>query len=295
MKKLSSSITSIDFVLINGRVQTIDTELHSVIESSFVPNCFGVIQRLITHEHKIKKIQEVWRTKKDTISYFTRSVPFQLRSARGNFVRIDDPLKFHLIQEELQVTTVKFNPTTQSAGQTLAQTLTGQVQTGIESEESMLFVNVPLNGIGRLEKRANIWHLIPHAKWEGILTRLSRNDIVSRYQSYANIFKFFCICFGVGAICTAAYLVYQYYDRRLPQRNDIRPSAPMEPPRENTQNARVQCVICQENEISFSVQPCSHLVFCETCAQDFQRNNQIEKICPLCRVPIQNYQRIFLP
>ncbi len=166
---------------------------------------------------------------------------------------------------------------------------------GIETKEQMLLIDSPLTGVGRLEKRSNgIWHLVPHEKWGGILTKLSRVEIISQYRDRSYFVRVLSICFGIAAIGTAAYLLYRYYSKqrrqnnRLPTQNDINEI-------DNNSNARLRCVICLENEIIYSLQPCSHLGLCQSCAQTLQSRSRGEELCPLCRAPIETYQRIFLP
>jgi len=160
----------------------------------------------------------------------------------------------------------------------------------------MLLMDRPLTGIGRLEKRSGYWYLIPHDQWGGILTRSSRKEIISEYRSHSRIVRLLSFLFGMAAGCTAAYLIYQYYLKRQRQRNRLPRIAPIIHRNEdNNQNNRLQCVICLENEITYSLQPCSHLGLCQTCVQQLQLRNGEEQLCPLCRTPIQEYQRVFLP
>lgn len=161
----------------------------------------------------------------------------------------------------------------------------------------MLLINNPLTGVGRLEKRSGIWYLIPHEQWGGILTQSSRNDILSDYRTHSNIIRFFSIIFGIAASCTAAYLIYHYYSQRQRQTNRLPPVPPPTVERNdgNNQNNRLQCIICLENEIMYSLQPCSHIGLCHTCSQTLQTRNNGQELCPICRTPIQQYQRVFLP
>lgn len=166
----------------------------------------------------------------------------------------------------------------------------------------MLLVDLPLTGVGRLEKRSNgIWHLVPHEQWGGILTRSSRAEIISQYRDSASTARILSICFGIAAIGTAGYLLYKYYFKRRPQRRRLGTNRlPNIPPQNNNNNTndtntRLRCVICLENEIVYSLQPCSHLGLCHSCAQILQSRSRGEELCPLCRTPIEEYQRIFLP
>jgi hypothetical protein len=173
----------------------------------------------------------------------------------------------------------------------------GNVSKGIETQEEMLLINVPLTGVGRLVKQHGIWYLIPHEQWGGILTRSSRAEIISQYRTRSGITRFITIIFGIAASCTAAYLIYQYHSRQQRQTNRSAPSAPVMDRHEenNDTNNRLQCIICLENEIMYSLQPCSHLGLCYTCAQELQTRDREQQLCPICRTPIHQYQRIFLP
>lgn len=161
----------------------------------------------------------------------------------------------------------------------------------------MLLTNHPLTGIGRLEKRSGIWYLIPHEQWGGILTRSSRNDILSNYRSRSNIARVLSIIFSITATCTAAYFIYRYYSEQQRLTNRLPPPSLPRVQQNNgdNQNNRLQCIICLENEIEYSIQPCSHIGLCHTCAETLQSRHNAQELCPICRTPIQQYQRIFLP
>ena len=161
----------------------------------------------------------------------------------------------------------------------------------------MLLIDVALTGVGRLEKRSGNWYLVPHEKWGGILTRSSRAEIISDYRDRSSITRVLSIIFGLAALGTAGYLLYKYYSKRRRQANRF-PNivSPIDTHEvDNNRNARLQCVICLENEIIYSLQPCSHLGLCHSCAQTLQSRSRGEELCPLCRTPIEAYQRVFLP
>jgi hypothetical protein len=164
---------------------------------------------------------------------------------------------------------------------------------GVETTEKMLSIDTTLTGLGRLEKGYNgIWHLVPHEKWGGILTRSSRAEIISQYKSNSSVVRVISICFAVAAAGTAAYLFYKHYSRR--QRTNRLPNTLSPPNNFSSSTPRLQCVICLENEIVYILKPCSHLGLCHQCAQTLQAKNHSEELCPLCRAPIEEYQRIFI-
>ncbi|CAF0806103.1 unnamed protein product [Adineta steineri] len=294
LKKFSSSTSTIDLASVHGLVQVNDSKPNSVLKSQFISDSTGVIHRLTIREQRFEKARNVWVETKNLISDKTRYVPFRLVSPKGNFIRIDKPLEFNSVQDQLELIHVKFNPNVSSSVEKLINTAIGNVSKGIETQEHMLLIDIPLTGIGRLERRSGNWYLIPHEQWGGILSRSTRNEILSRYRKHSNIIRVVSILFGIAASCTAAYLIYRYYLKRQRQTNTLPRTAPVIHRNEDTnENTRLQCVICLDNETTYSLQPCSHLGLCHTCVE--QLKNQTQQLCPICRTPIQFYQRIFLP
>ncbi len=217
-------------------------------------------------------------------------------SPKENFIHIDKPLQFSSIEDQLEVTHVKFEPIVTSSIDKLVETIAGKVSTGIETKEKMLLVNTPLTGFGRLEKRSGIWYLSSHEQWGGILSRLSRKEILASYRTRSTIAQLLSIILGIVAGCTAAYLICKYYSNWQRRTNRLPTIAPTVQTNENANpNNRLQCIICLENEIIYSLQPCSHLGLCDACAQLLQAGNHERELCPICRAPIQQYQRVFLP
>lgn len=54
-------------------------------------------------------------------------------SPSRNYIRIDNPLKFNSIQDNLEVTHVKFDPNTSSSLEKVIDTFLGDVSTGIHN------------------------------------------------------------------------------------------------------------------------------------------------------------------
>ncbi|UJR21471.1 hypothetical protein I4U23_024556 [Adineta vaga] len=291
LKQYAASTTSIDYAVVHGFVRRIDSKPNSIITSQFLPHCLGVIHRLTIREKKLEKFRSIWAETNKTISELTRYVPFRLTSQTGNYIRIDKPLAFDSVLEQLDVTHVKFEPNTTSSFRRVVDMFLGDLSAGIETTEQMLLLDLPLTGVGRLEKRLDgIWHLVPHEQWGGILTRSSREEIISDYKDSSSLARILSICFGIAALGTGAYLLYKYYSTR--QRRP-RPNYAAEIDRPST--TQLHCIICLENEIKYSLQPCSHLGLCYSCAQTLQSRSRREELCPICRTPIESYQRVFLP
>lgn len=232
---------------------------------------------------------------KHLISDLTRQVPFRLVTPKGNSIRIDKPLAFDSIRDQLEVTHVQFSPNVTSTLEKIIDTLIGKVSTGIETKEEMLLINAPITGLGRLQKRSGNWYLIPHERWSGILTRSSRDELLSKYRSHSNFAQFLTILFGITASCTAIYLFYRYQSKRTRRIHQLPPIPPaIHQNLDDNPTNLLQCVICLENEVMYSLQPCSHLGLCHSCARQLQSRSSERDICPICRRPIEQYQRVYL-
>ncbi|CAF1027139.1 unnamed protein product [Adineta ricciae] len=292
LKNFSSKTAFVDYATVHGLVQPNDLKAHSRLTSNFTADCIGVIHRLTLHEQKLEKLQSSWAETKKLISAATRYVPFRLVTSKGNYVHIDNPLQFKSIEDQLDVTHVRFDPNPSSSVQKVFETLLGNLSKGVETREEMLLNNTQLTGIGRLEKRLNVWHLVPHEQWGGILTRSTRDEILASFRSRSSWGRIFTILFGSLTGGTIIYLIFKYYSRKARTSNNSRPRVrPLATQDANTNDTtRLQCVICLDHEIVYSLQPCSHLALCQSCAEQLQRRDRLEQKCPICRASIEQYQ-----
>ena len=153
-----------------------------------------------------------------------------------------------------------------------------------------MLIDTPLTGIGRLDRSLDgIWRLVPHQRWGGILTRSTRDEVINELRERANTTLFISIALGITAVTITAYFVYRHYFKFHQRRSN---RLPTRPPTDNSSQNRLSCVICLENEVLYSLQPCSHLGLCHSCAVELQARNER---CPLCRSPIEQFQRVFFP
>lgn len=53
------------------------------------------------------------------------------------------------------------------------------------------------------------------------------------------------------------------------------------------------CVICLDQRPVMLVVPCGHRCLCEADGKKIMRESKGERICPICRGPIQKLQRVF--
>ena len=58
----------------------------------------------------------------------------------------------------------------------------------------------------------------------------------------------------------------------------------------------IACILCQESKAQVIFEPCSHRILCSVCLERFYNdhsngNNERNKFCPSCRVPIQSISK----
>ncbi|CAF1249450.1 unnamed protein product, partial [Didymodactylos carnosus] len=178
----------IEFASVHGIIRN---DVQECLTSQYTPHTKGVIKQITIREFKSEKFKNIWTQTKNVLSDVVRQVPMRLTSPSGKYVRIEQPLAFDSITDELEVTHCKFEPYATSGIQAIIQGLFGQVSTGIETKESMLLLDRPLTGVGRLEKRGQHWNLLLNDKYGGILTRLSKKEIIDQHRSSSKVIKFF--------------------------------------------------------------------------------------------------------
>mmetsp|Transcript_24746 Transcript_24746/g.60794 ORF Transcript_24746/g.60794 Transcript_24746/m.60794 type:complete len:105 (-) Transcript_24746:875-1189(-) len=66
---------------------------------------------------------------------------------------------------------------------------------------------------------------------------------------------------------------------------DKKPSARLE---------KSQCVVCQDKGPIRAVVPCGHVCLCDECASSISEGPSWNRLCPLCRGPMQSTLKIYL-
>lgn len=61
---------------------------------------------------------------------------------------------------------------------------------------------------------------------------------------------------------------------------------------ESPSNPRLQCKVCLVNALQITIQPCGHFAICQDCC--FRLKHEHNR-CPICRGPIDNTVRTYVP
>lgn len=289
----------VPYAVIEGAVRAVKETLNS----QFVDNCKGVIQRLTLQEHKMvwNRTTHLWNDYSKIIHQRTNTVPFDLVPHEDSVavtVRVLKPLD----AMDLGLDTVyeKFHPSVQSFTDVIGHYISGERPKGIQETEEMLKVGATLTGVGELVLDHNSVRLQPPK--QGLQYYLSSQDfdsLLQRQESSARLWKVLMLVFGF-ATCAALFFILrkqylQWQERlRLKQMEEefrereaqlLSRAAP-----EDREGLKSTCVVCLSSAKSCAFLECGHVCSCTECYHSLPE----PKRCPICRreiarvVPLYN-------
>jgi hypothetical protein len=59
-------------------------------------------------------------------------------------------------------------------------------------------------------------------------------------------------------------------------------------------NNKTCCVVCQDNDKTVVLLPCRHLCLCIVCYRTIKRMRLSQRLCPICRVKIDDYISVYM-
>ncbi|XP_036302458.1 mitochondrial ubiquitin ligase activator of NFKB 1 isoform X1 [Pipistrellus kuhlii] len=281
----------VPYAVIEGAVRSVKETLNS----QFVENCKGVIQRLTVQEHKMvwNRTTHLWNDYSKIIHQRTNTVPFDLvphQGARGVAVRVLKPLDS--VDLGLETVYEKFHPSIQSLADTIGHYISGERPKGVQETEEMLRVGATLTGVGELVLDNNSIRLQPPK--QGMQYYLSSQDFDSLLQKQewsARLWKVLTLAFGF-ATCVALFFILrkqylQWQERlRLKQmekefrEHEAQLLSQARP--EDRESLKSTCVVCLSNFKSCVFLECGHVCACTSCYQALPE----PKKCPICRQAI---------
>ncbi|CAH2318327.1 mitochondrial ubiquitin ligase activator of nfkb 1 [Pelobates cultripes] len=285
----------VPFAVIEGVVKSVKESLNS----QFVENCKGVIQRLSLKEHKMvwNRTTHLWNDHEKVIHQRTNTVLFDLVPDDGVAavsVRVVKPLD----AAELGLETVyeKFHPAVQSFTNVLGHYIIGERPKGVQETEEMLKIGATITGIGELVLDNKIIKLQPpKAGMQYYLSNLDFEGLLKKQESQVRLWRVLSLLFGIATCVTLFFILRRQYrhhkeKQRLKklQREFQEAKARLE--EEGGVDVRNPCVICLSNEKSCVFLDCGHVCSCYDCYQALPGPKQ----CPICRnnisrmVPLYN-------
>ncbi|KAM4703332.1 mitochondrial ubiquitin ligase activator of NFKB 1 [Rhinophrynus dorsalis] len=286
----------VPYAVIEGVVSSVKDTLNS----QFVENCKGVIQRLSLKEHKMvwNRTTHLWNDHEKVIHQRTNTVPFDLvpddTVGPGVSVRVIKPLD----AAELGLETVyeKFHPAVQSFSDVLGHYIIGERPKGVQETEEMLKIGAAVTGVGELVlDNKTIKLQPPKAGMQYFLSSMDFGELVQKQESQVQLWKLLTLLFGVATCVTLFFILRRQYrhhkeKQRLKRLQEEFQAAKARLGEEGDDELRNACVICLSNEKSCVFLECGHVCSCFECYQALPR----PKNCPICRnvisrmVPLYN-------
>ncbi|XP_061457229.1 mitochondrial ubiquitin ligase activator of NFKB 1 [Rhineura floridana] len=268
----------VPYAVIEGVVRSIKETLNS----QFVENCKGVVQRLTLQEHKMvwNRTTHLWNDYEKILHQRTNMTAFELVPQEGGAdvaVRVLKPLD----AAELSLETVyeKFHPSVQSFTDAIGHYLSGERPKGIQETEEMLKVGAVLTGVGELVLDNSTITLQPPK--QGMRYYLSSQDfdsLLQKQESSVRLWKVLTLLFGFATCAVLFFVLHkQYRHHRAKQRlRRIQETIAAGGDAVNV------CVICLSNSRSCVFLECGHVCSCDKCYQALPQPCH----CPICRQEI---------
>ncbi|XP_035594868.1 mitochondrial ubiquitin ligase activator of NFKB 1-like isoform X1 [Oncorhynchus keta] len=280
----------VPYAVIEGVVRSVKETLNS----QFVDNCKGVIERLTLKEKKMvwNRTTHLWNESEKVIHQRTNTVPFDLVShdeAVAATIRVIRPLDSSEL--DLETTYENFHPTAQSLTNVIGHFISGERPKGIHEMEEMLRLGESVTGVGELVLDNNLVKLQPPKQGlRYFLSRLDYDSLVEKQQSTVRFWRILTMMFGVVASTTLFFILWKqwaYHTQRRKKKNILEEFKEQQRKRMrelNVEEASVSpsaCTVCLSQERSCVFLECGHVCACDRCYQ------ALPKKCPICRATIE--------
>ncbi|XP_023117199.2 mitochondrial ubiquitin ligase activator of NFKB 1 [Amphiprion ocellaris] len=288
----------VPYAVIEGVVRSVKETLNS----QFVDNCKGVIERLTLKEEKMvwNRTTHLWNSTEKVIHQRTNTVPFGLGSHDEGFadtVRIIRPLD--AAELDLETTYENFHPTVQSLSNVIGHFISGERPKGIHETEEMLRVGDSVTGVGELVLDNNLIKLQPPK--QGFCYFLTRLDYESLLRSQGNsvrLWRILTVMFGVAACSMLLFILwkrYTHHRQSKKERSMLEEFKEQQRKRirelnvEESSVSPTSCTVCLSRERSCVFLECGHVCACTQCYEALPE----PKKCPICRSAIDRVVSLY--
>ncbi|XP_061076300.1 mitochondrial ubiquitin ligase activator of NFKB 1 [Conger conger] len=282
----------IPYAVIEGVVKSVKDSLNS----QFVDNCKGVIERLTLREQKMvwNRTTHIWNDCEKVIHQRTNAVPFDLAShdeGVSSTVRVIRPLES--VELDLETTYENFHPVAQSLTDVIGHFISGERPKGVKETEEMLRLGASVTGVGELVLDHSLVRLQPPKQGlQYFLSLLDYDSLLRKQQARVRLWRVLTAVFGI-ATCLLLFLVLRRRYAHYRERRRLRglQDAFLQTQRERLRDMDLEedalspsaCVICLGRQRSCVFLECGHVCSCSECHRALPE----PKKCPLCRGHIQ--------
>uniref|UniRef100_A0A8C2H581 RING-type E3 ubiquitin transferase n=1 Tax=Cyprinus carpio TaxID=7962 RepID=A0A8C2H581_CYPCA len=281
----------VPYAVIEGVVRSVKETLNS----QFVDNCKGVIERLTLKEKKMvwNRTTHIWNDCEKIIHQRINTMPFDLAPHDDTVpttVRVVRPLD--AADLDLETTYESFHPSQQSLTNVISHFISGERPQGIQETEEMLRLGASMTGVGELVLDNNLVRLQPPKQGlRYFLSRLDYDTLLNKQEGHLRIWRLLTVLFGLTACATLFYLLWRQYVLRKERRKE----RSLLDEYRKWQSKRLQelhlaeedlsptaCTVCLNRERSCVFLECGHVCACEECYRALPE----PKKCPICRATI---------
>lgn len=281
----------VPYAVIEGVVRSVKETLNS----QFVDNCKGVIERLTLKEEKMvwNRTTHLWNNTEKVIHQRTNTVPFALGSLDDDIaatVRVIRPLD--AAELDLETTYENFHPTVQSLSNVIGHFISGERPKGIHEAEEMLRLGDSVTGVGELVLDNNLIKLQPPKQgFRYFLTRLDYDSLLKKQGNSVRLWRILTVVFGVAACSVLLFILWkQYVHRRQIQKDRSMLEEFKEQQKKRMRELNLEegsvsptsCTVCLSRERSCVFLECGHVCACAQCYDALPA----PKKCPICRATI---------
>ncbi|XP_072552791.1 mitochondrial ubiquitin ligase activator of NFKB 1 [Salminus brasiliensis] len=281
----------IPYAVIEGVVRSVKETLNS----QFVDNCKGVVERLTLKEKKMvwNRTTHLWNDCEKVIHQRTNTVPFDLAPHDDSVaatVRVVRPLD--AAELDLETTYENFHPTVQSLSNVIGHFISGERPQGIWETEEMLRLGASVTGVGELVLDNSLVRLQPPKQGlRYFLSRLDSEALLGKQESGLRVWKALTLLVGLAACATLIYMLWKQYvwrRERRKERSVLKEFKEQQKKRVRELNldegamSPTTCIVCLSHERSCVFLECGHVCSCEQCYHSLPN----PKKCPICRASI---------
>ncbi|XP_040049845.2 mitochondrial ubiquitin ligase activator of NFKB 1 [Gasterosteus aculeatus] len=281
----------VPYAVIEGVVRSVKETLNS----QFVDNCKGVIERLTLKEEKMvwNRTTHLWNNTEKVIHQRTNTVPFSLGSPDDGIaaaVRVVRPLD--AAELNLETTYENFHPTLQSLSNVIGHFISGERPKGIHETEEMLRLGEAVTGVGELVLDNDLIKLQPPKQgFRYFLTRLDYDSLLRQQGNSVWLWRILTVVFGTAACSTLLYILWKQYHRHRASRKErslleeFKEQQKRRMRELNVEEGSVSpssCAVCLSRERSCVFLECGHVCACVQCFDVLPE----PKKCPICRATI---------